>query len=37
VDADAVEADLNDGVLQVRLPKAASARVRRIEVKALSD
>jgi len=34
IDADAVEARAEDGLLTVRLPKAASARTRRIAVKA---
>jgi HSP20 family protein len=33
-DSDQVEADLHDGVLTVRVPKAESAKPRRIEVKA---
>lgn len=33
VNADAVEATLRDGVLTIKLPKAAEARARRIEVK----
>lgn len=33
INADAVEATLKDGVLTVRLPKAESARARRIAVK----
>jgi HSP20 family protein len=32
-DADKVEADLTDGVLTVRVPKAAQARARKIEIK----
>ncbi len=35
IDADKVEAGLEHGVLTVSLPRAASARSRRIEVKAL--
>jgi HSP20 family protein len=34
VDAEKIEAKLNDGVLQVRIPKMESAQRRRIEVKA---
>lgn len=33
VDANAVEAQLRNGVLAIRMPKAAEARPRRIEVK----
>jgi HSP20 family protein len=33
LDADAVEADLNDGVLRVRLPKPAKSMPKRIQVK----
>ena len=36
VDADKVEARLENGVLTIILPKASSARPRKIEVKALS-
>jgi HSP20 family protein len=35
INADAVEATLRDGVLTIRLPKAESARARRIAVKAV--
>lgn len=34
IDADKIEADVVAGVLRVRLPKAASRRARRIEVRA---
>lgn len=34
VDADHVEASLNGGILTIRLPKAASARARKVEVRA---
>jgi len=34
IDAEHVEATLRDGVLNIKLPKAAEARPRRIEVKA---
>ena len=34
IDADAVEADLKDGVLTVIMPKAARAKARRIAVQA---
>lgn len=34
IDADAVEARAEDGLLTVRLPKASSARAKRIEVRA---
>lgn len=33
VDADAIEADLTDGVLSLRVPKAETAQPRRIEVR----
>ena len=36
VDADKVEAALRDGVLTVTMPKAAEAKPRKVEVKALS-
>ena len=32
LDGDAVDAEFNHGVLRVRIPKAAGARPRRIEV-----
>jgi len=32
VESDAVEAELHNGVLTVRLPKAATARPRKIQV-----
>lgn len=34
VEADKIEADLHDGILTVRLPKAAGAEPRQIEIKA---
>lgn len=34
VDADKVEADLSNGVLRIKLPKAAAARPRKIQVSA---
>jgi HSP20 family protein len=36
VDADRVEADLHDGVLLITLPKAESAKLRKINVKSAS-
>ncbi len=33
INAEAVEADLKNGILTIRLPKAETAKVRRIEVK----
>ena len=33
IDAEAIEADINDGVLTIKLPKKAEARPRRIAVK----
>jgi HSP20 family protein len=36
IERDKIEASIKDGVLQVRLPKAGPARVRRIPVKAAS-
>lgn len=36
VETDGVEANLRDGVLTIRLPKAASVRPRRIQVRASS-
>ncbi len=36
IDADRVEAGLHNGVLEVKLPKAAAAKPRKVQVKALS-
>lgn len=37
VEADKVEANLRDGILTIRLPKAPAARARKIEVKTSAD
>jgi HSP20 family protein len=37
LDPEAIEATLSDGVLMLRIPRPASPRARRIEIKAASD